>query len=99
MIFLKKIGVLLFLCLPVFAQNGDRRTAVLPGLWSQEAVSLFNTHGAFDENRGRRLVLYSPNRQVAVNVVEDKVTLRTSSRNIQTDFGELTNPEVAWAPD
>src|SRR6266567_1539035 len=79
----------------------DRRYAVARGDWSAATVSVFNTWSAFDDNPGRHLSIYSPDRQKIIEVVGADVTLRIGSRSFETDINNLTkhDAELGWAPD
>lgn len=83
----------------LLAQQEDRRSAKIRGIWSGEAVSLFNTAGAFDQNPGRKLRLFSPDRTVRVDIKEEEVALWVEGKRIKTNIGRRTNPELGWSPD
>jgi hypothetical protein len=77
----------------------DRRTAKLPGKWSAEAVSLFNTWGGLDFNPGRTASFESPDHQKIVRVDAEDVTIWIEGKRFKTDFRYKTNAELGWAPN
>jgi hypothetical protein len=79
----------------------DRRYAIARGSWSAATVSLFNTWSALDDNPGRHMSFYSPDRRKRIEVVGAKVTLRMSGRSFKTDINTFTkhDAELGWAPD
>lgn len=79
----------------------DPRYAVAKGSWSSAAISLFNTWTAFDNNPGRRMSFYSPDRTKLIEVLGEDVLLRTGGRTLKTEINNLTkhDAELSWAPD
>src|SRR6266852_2513478 len=79
----------------------DLRYAVTRGDWSAATVSLFNTWSALDDNPGRHLSVYSPDRQKIIEVAGANVTLRIGSRSFETDINNVMkhDAELGWAPD
>lgn len=74
-------------------------TSLRRGAWSGEAISLFNTWGALEDNPNRNVIIYSPNHKNAVRVIGEKVTALIGGKEFPTDFAEKTNAELGWAPD
>jgi len=77
----------------------DRRYSVDPGAWSSATVSLFNTWHLFDQNPGRMACFYSPDRRKKVEIRENEVSIFIDEKMFKTDFGDLPNSELGWAPD
>ncbi len=79
----------------------DRRYAVTRGNWSTATISLFNTWSALDDNPGRHMSVYSPDRRKTIEVVGADITLRIGSRSFETDVNNVTkhDAELGWAPD
>jgi len=79
----------------------DPRYAVARGSWSSAAVSLFNTWTALDDNPGRHMSFYSPDRKKLIEVVGAEVSLRMGGRTLNTDINSFTkhDAELSWAPD
>ena len=82
-----------------FKRSKDRRIAVENGAWTAASVSLQNTWHLFDENPGRSACFYSPDKQKRIEIEEKKITLIVDGKQIETEFGELPNDELGWAPD
>jgi hypothetical protein len=76
----------------------DRRYAIGRGSWSAATVSLFNTWSALDENPGRHMSFYSPDRKKLIEVVGADVFLRIGGRTFNTDINSH-DAELGWAPD
>jgi hypothetical protein len=74
-------------------------TSLRRGAWSGEAISLFNTWGALEDNPNRNVIIYSPNHKNAVRVIGEKVTALIGGKEFPTDFAEKKNAELGWAPD
>jgi len=74
-------------------------TSLRRGAWSREAISLFNTWGALDDNPYRNATIYSPDHKNAIRIVGEKVTAIIDGKKFATDFAEKTNAELGWAPD
>jgi len=79
----------------------DRRYAVTTGSWSAATISLFNTWSALDDNPGRHISVYSPDRRKLIEVVGADVTLRIGAQSFKTDIDNFTkhDAELGWAPD
>jgi hypothetical protein len=79
----------------------DPRYAVAKGSWSAAAISLFNTWTALDNNPGRHMSFYSPDRKKLIEVVGADVFLRMNGRTFNTDINNFTkhDAELSWAPD
>jgi len=79
----------------------DERYAVTGGNWSAATISLFNTWSALDDNPGRNVSVYSPDRQKIIYVVGSVATLRIGRRSFETDIDNVTrhDAELGWAPD
>ena len=82
------------------ARNGkDRRTSVESGNWTVATVSLQNTWHLLDKNPGRKACFYSPDKKKRIDIDEKEITLIFDGKRIATEFGELPNDELGWAPD
>jgi hypothetical protein len=79
----------------------DRRYAMGSGSWSAATISLFNTWSALDENPGRRMSFYSPDRKKLIEVVGADVSFRMGGRTFDTDINSFVkhDAELGWAPD
>ena len=79
----------------------DPRYAVAKGAWSVAAISLFNTWTAFDDNPGRHISFYSPDRKKLIEVVGTDVFLRMGGQTFKTDISNDTkhDAELSWSPD
>src|SRR5258708_32477752 len=76
----------------------DRRYAVTRGDWSAATVSLFNTWSALDDNPGRHMSVYSPDRRKTIEVVGADITLRIGSRSFETDVNNVPkhDADLGW---
>jgi hypothetical protein len=79
----------------------DRRYAVYRGNWSDAAISLFNTWSAPDDNPGRHMFLYSPDRKKIIEVVGEDAVLHMDGKTFHTDINNETkhDAELSWSPD
>ncbi len=79
----------------------DRRYRIARGFWSAATVSLFNTGSALDDNPGRHMSFYSPDRRKRIEVVGGEVHLHIGDRNFKTDINNGTkhDAELGWALD
>jgi hypothetical protein len=80
-------------------EHKQHDTSLRRGAWSGEAISLFNTWGALDDNPNRNATIYSPNHKTAIRIVGEKVTAYFDGKQFATNFGKKTNAELGWAPD
>jgi len=101
MLFRWFLGLALATALQLPAQHStqDRRTAVNRGNWSSQTVSLFNTWGGLDSNRGRVLTLPSPDGNKIIQVRNETVGIVIDGKGYRTKLGEKTSAELGWAPD
>jgi hypothetical protein len=77
----------------------DRRYAIVRGSWSAATISLFNTWGAFDDNPGRHMSVYSPDHQKLVEVIGADATLRINGQSFNINNLTKHDAELGWAPD
>ncbi|MGA8220519.1 MAG: hypothetical protein WB780_02615 [Candidatus Acidiferrales bacterium] len=79
----------------------DRRYAIGSGSWSAATISLFNTWSAWDDNPGRHMFVYSPDRRKLIEVIGAEVTLHIDGQRFETGINNLTkhDAELGWAPD
>lgn len=79
----------------------DRRYAVFRGNWSAATTSLFNTWSAPDDNPGRHMFLYSPDRKKITEVAGEDAVLDMDGKTFQTDMNYETkhDAELGWSPD
>ena len=80
-------------------ETKDRRIAVENGAWTAASVSLQNTWHLFDKNPGRKACFDSPDKEKRIEIDGKDVTLIVNGKRIGTEFGELPNDELGWAPD
>ena len=80
-------------------ETKDRRIAVENGAWTAASVSLQNTWHLFDKNPGRKACFDSPDKEKRIEIDNKDVTLIVNGKRIGTEFGELPNDELGWAPD
>jgi hypothetical protein len=99
----QKMGVaMLLLCIStgLFSSKApDRRTSIEGGGWSSQSISLLNTWGALDDNPNRVASFKSPDGKKTVFIHGRSVSIEINGKKYETELGDLTNPELGWAPD
>ncbi len=89
-----------------FCRSEDRKPGrdslnyVGRGMWSGEAISLFNVFGGFGVgNLHRDISFYSPDHKKLVHVHKGMVSISIEGKEYATDFGMKSSAELGWSPD